>query len=99
MKFPIGPETPGEWQLAHALAVELTIEGFDSTLALPVVIHLMAIIDAGHDDPFKAIEKLKESRKKDDEWWVKHWPRKKFAKAAKKRLEMGNEFWRINKVE
>ncbi len=86
MKFPISPDTP-EDRLAHAIAKELVIEGFDSMLALPVAISLMAAINHGHDDPMKAVEYLGSRRKKSDEWWVKYHPKTNMAKSAKARLK------------
>ena len=86
MKFPIAPDTP-EMQLAEAIATDLAIEGFNPGLALPVAIHLMAVIDAAHNDPLKGVKQLQEDRKRSDEWWVQYHPRSKFAQGAKRRLE------------
>lgn len=90
MKFPISIDSP-EDKLAHAIAQELLIEGVFTPrlamMALSIAIRLMAVIDEGHEDPLKAIQKLAESRKYDDEWWVKYHPKTKMGRAAKRRLE------------
>lgn len=88
MKFPISTGSP-EMRLAEALAKELVIEGFDSGLALPFAINLMAACEEGRDDPDKGVVYLQESRWLSDEWWVKHYPETKFGETAKKRLREG----------
>lgn len=86
MNFPIDVDTPEE-ELAKEIAKELTIEGFDSCLALPFAIGIMAAVNDGYNDPMKGVKKLKESRKQCDEWWVKYHPDTEYGKAAKQRLE------------
>ena len=86
MNFPIKPYSPEE-KLAHAIMDELIIEGFDSGLALPFAMKIMKIINDSNDDPMIGVKAIKEEREKTDKWWVSYWPKKKYAKAAKKRLE------------
>ena len=86
MKFPIQPNSP-EWKLAEAIATDLCIDGFDPGQCMPVAIHIMAVVDAAHDDPLVGVTQIKENRKRSDEWWIKYHPNTKTAKAAKLRLK------------
>lgn len=86
MNFPIESNSP-EMKLAMAIAEDLVIEGFDSSIVLPIAIKLMATIDAAHDDPLIGVETLKIDRRRSDEWWIQYHPNTKIAKQAKKRIK------------
>lgn len=90
MKFPIEVDSI-EDKFARELAKDMTYDGIDGMFAMPLAIHLMYLVFQYQDNLQAGIERIKQDRKKSDEWWVKYHPRTKRAKEAKMRLKENKE--------